>query len=605
MKKAALFVMAVLLLCLSGCRAGAQAPGAFPCRVVLEEGEGFTAQSYAAQTAPGGEVRFSIRPEDGYAVAGADFDGYALEREPGGGVALVLSGVRYSTAVRLEVERSAAALAYHANGGARLDGGDPERAVEVPVTPSHLRLNTSTGTNLFSRPGYTLTGWNTAPDGSGAAVGLGSRVEPKPGLVLYAQWSRWTDPALFQWEPLGDGAAITGYGGDGAVITVPGELGGRPVRAIRAGAFAGAGCDTVILPDTLRTIENGAFDGCTLSELTVSDSLRTVSDYSFSHCENLRTLHVNAALPPVYSGSYYAAFADKFDRLLSLRDGRKIILFSGSSARFGYDSGRIDAAFPAYDVVNMGVFAYTNALPQLELILTCAGEGDVLLHSPEFDAAQRQFCTSANLDAPFFNMMEANYDMISLLDLRRYGQVFTAFSNYLDGREEMEARGYALSPADFDEDGAPVDTPSYNEYGDYIVYRPNAGDEAPVYGLPVDYTVRSFPQSAFLDPLNREYRRFLDRGVTVYFTYAPRNRLAVSEDSTPQARAELDAYFRENLCVPVLGEIERSLVSGVYLYGTDNHLSTEGAALRTEEIIAALAVRMGQEAPARPADDPV
>lgn len=587
--------MGALLLCLSGCRAEAETPERFLCRVVLEEGEGFTAQSYAAQTAPGGALRFDLLVEDGYTVTGADFDGCALERGPGGGVALVLPEVRYSTAVRLNVERVSASLTYHANGGIRLDGGDPEKAAEVPVTPSHLRWNTSSGTGLFERSGYTLIGWNSRPDGSGTAVGLGSRVTPEEGLVLYARWSRWTDPALFQWEPLGDGVAITAYTGDERVLTVPGALDGKPVRAVKAGAFAGAGCDTVILPDTLRTVENGAFSRCALSELYLFDSLRTVSDYSFSECENLRTLHINAALPPVYSGTYYAAFADKFDRLLSLRDSRKIVLFSGSSARFGYDSAAIDGAFDGYGVVNMGVFAYTNALPQLELILTCMGEGDILIHSPEFDAAQRQFCTTANLDAPFFYMTEANYDLVSLLDLRQYGQVFTAFHTYLDSRQGMNARSYALSPADFDEDGAPVDTPSYNQYGDYILHRPNADSETPVYGLPVDYTVRSFPQSAFIDPLNAEYRRFLDRGVEVYFTYAPRNRLAVSQASTPQARAELDAYFRENLCVPVLGEIESSLVSGVYLYGTDNHLSTEGAALRTGEIIKLLAARLNQE----------
>lgn len=596
MKKAALFVMAALLFCLSGCKNGAETAEPFPCRVVLEEGEGFTARSYAAQTAPGGEVRFQLRLEDGYAAAGADFDGYALEREPGGGVALVLPDVRYSTAVRLEVERSGRVWRCHANGGARLDGEDPGQAVDVPVTPSHLRLNTPMGTDLFQRPGHTLTGWNTAPDGSGEAVGLGSRAEPAEGLVLYAQWSRWTDPGLFQWENWGDGAAVTGYSGAEETLVVPEELGGLPVRCIRAGAFAGTACRAVILPDTLRTVENGAFDGCALGELTLFDSLRTVSDYSFSNCENLRTLHINAALPPVYSGSYYAAFADKFDRLRSLRDERKIVLFSGSSTRFGYDSGQIDAAFPDYGVVNMGVFAYTNALPQLELILTCMGEGDVLVHAPEFDAAQRQFCTSASLDAPFFNMMEANYDMVSLLDLGRYGQVFTALAAYLDSREGMEGRSWALSPADFDEDGNPADAPSYNEYGDYILYRPNAPDEAPVYGLPVDYTVRSFPKGPFLDPLNGEYRRFLDRGVRVFFTYAPRNRLAVSADSTPEAREELDAYFRENLCVPVLTDLEGSLVSGRYLYGTDNHLSTQGVELRTREIIAALAARLGEGA---------
>lgn len=592
MKKAALFVMVALLFALAACGAPEGGAQPFPCHVVLEEGEGFTAGSYAAQTAPGGEVRFALRARDGYAITGADFAGYALEREPGGGVTLVLRGVRYSTAVRLEVERSGAALSYHANGGARLDGGDPERAVDVPATPSHLRLNTALGTDLFARPGHTLTGWNTAPDGSGTAVGLGSRVEPADGLVLYAQWSAWTDPTLFQWEPFGDGAAVTGYAGREDIISVPAELGGLPVRAVRAGAFAGARCGAVILPDTVRVVENGAFDGCALSELTLFDSVRTISDYSFSNCPNLRTLRLNAALPPVYSGTYYAAFADKFDWLLSLGEGRKIVLFSGSSTRFGYDSGRLAAAFDGYGVANMGVFAYTNALPQLELILTCMGEGDVLVHAPEFDAAQRQFCTSANLDAPFFNMMEANYDLVSLLDLRRYGQVFTALSAYLDSREGMEPRSYALSPADFDEDGEPVSTSSYNRYGDYILYRPNAPDEAPVYGLPVDYTVRAFPKSAFLNPLNGEYRRFLDKGVRVYFTYAPRNRLALSPDSTPQARAELDAYFRENLCVPVLEDLEASLVSGTYLYGTDNHLSTQGAAERTGRVAAALAVRL-------------
>ena len=31
--------------------------------------------------------------------------------------------------------------------------------------------------------------------------------------------------------------------------------------------------------------------------------------------------------------------------------------------------------------------------------------------------------------------------------------------------------------------------------------------------------------------------------------------------------------------------IEDSLYTGIYLYGTDNHLSTEGAQIRTEKVI--------------------
>ena len=110
-----------------------------------------------------------------------------------------------------------------------------------------------------------------------------------------------------------------------------------------------------------------------------------------------------------------------------MKDKKKIVLFSGSSTRFGYDSEMIDQAFPDYEVVNMGVFAYSPALPQLELIRSCMKEGDVLLDSPEFDAANRQFCYQKELDYATFAMMESDYDVFAQLDLREYKQIFHCF----------------------------------------------------------------------------------------------------------------------------------------------------------------------------------
>ena len=582
MKKLALLCA---LLLLAGCAAPSAGSEPRLCRVVVEEGEGFLASQPVREVLPGGDAVFTLTVSDGYQLTGADFPGARLEPGPGGAVCLTVPQVRYSTVVRLSVRRSGVRFLCYANGGERLDGGDPDRPVEAAATPSHLRLNTPLGTDLFRREGYTLTGWNTRPDGTGTAVGLGSRTD---SMTLYAQWSPWTDPSLFDVQLQGNGAAITGYHGSGPLLTVPARLGGQPVRRIAAGAFAGADCKTVVLPETLTVLEDGAFQGCAVETLTLFDSLTRVSDYVFRDCPSLTVLHLNAALPPVYSGSYFSTFADKYDRLLALRDSRKLVLFSGSSTRFGYDSALLDAAFPDCEVVNMGVFAYTNAAPQLELILECMGEGDILLHAPEFDASQRQFCTTDHLDAPFFAMMEANYDMISRLDLRNYSQVFTALSAYLEDRRDMEPRSYALSPSQFDEDGAAVSTSSYNEYGDYILYRPNSDSGAPVYGLPVPYTVSAFPEERYLTPLNAMYARFQARGVSVFFTYAPRNRQALSPESTPEARSELHRYFQEKLTVPVISELEDSLWSGVYLSGTDNHLSTEGVRLRTQRIIADL-----------------
>ena len=571
-----LFSLLLTAVLLTSCAPAAAKPAA-QCRIVLESSPAFTAQTQTAAVTPGQTVTFTLTPADGYTLTGTDYDGASLTRT-GTVYTLTLPDVRYSTAVAVTAEKSDTVLYYNDNCG-----GD---WLAVPVSPTSLRVNTAIDGALFTRPGYTLTGWNTAPDGSGQAVGLGSRTEP--GVRLYAQWAAQNDAAEFTYTVENNAAAITGWQGRGETLVIPNTLGGAPVVEIAAGAFADAPCKTVIFPDTLRRVQPGAFSGCAAESVTLFDNLQQISDYAFEDCTNLQTLYINAATAPVYSGSYYATFADKYDRLRSLADARKLVMFSGSSARFGYDSAALDAALPSYAVVNMGVFAYTNALPQLELIRAQMRPGDLLLLSPEFDAAKRQFCTTNAFDDKFFCMVEANYDLAAQLDLRQYSGVFSAFNTYLQTRAGMAPRSYAVSPSDLDEDGNAVDTPSYNEYGDYILYRPDAADDTPIYGLPVDYTTASFPYDTYIAPANAEFDRFAADGVRVYLTYSPRNSRAVSADSTPEAVAALDAYFRENLDVVFLTPLQDSLMPGRYFYGTDNHLSTNGVTLRTAQVIEAL-----------------
>ena len=575
----------LLLFFLTSCAAKDTATHPFPVHLALEQSEGYTADRYTAQVQPGERVTFTLTPAEGYTLTTAQ--GGDLQRT-GGAYTLTVPAAKYSQTLSVEAVKSEVSITYHPNGG------EGEK-VTLPVLPTHLRLNTSTGQDLFSRPGCTLMGWNTAPDGSGTSVGLGSRVDWQPGLTLYAQWAAWTDADCFDWTEYGSGVMVTGYHGQDTTLTIPAEIEGKPVYAIGKNACAGAECTTLILPPGLQRVEENAFADSGVETVILSDDINSITDYAFSGCSNLRTLRVNAVEPPAYSGSYFSTFADKYDRLLSLKERRKLVLFSGSSTRFGYDSPALEAGLDGYEVVNMGVFAYTSATPQLLLILDCMGEGDILLHSPEFDAAQRQFCTRADLEDHFWAMMEANYDMAAALDLHQVSSAFSGLSAYLSEKSAMEPKRYELSPADFDEDGNPVSTPSYNAYGDYCRYRPNASEDAPVYGLGVDYTVAAFPKAQYIDPLNRMYQRFLDKGIHVFFTYAPRNREALSEDSTRSERAAMDQWFRDNLNVPVISDIEESLYPGRYLSGTDNHLSTEGVTIRTGLILDDLHEAMEQE----------
>ena len=110
------------------------------------------------------------------------------------------------------------------------------------------------------------------------------------------------------------------------------------------------------------------------------------------------------------------------------------------------------------------------------------------------------------------------------------------------------------------------------------------------------YTVEAFTSEPFAESVNAVYDRFLEAGIRVYFRYAPRNIEALSVDSTEKARAELDAWFRRTLHARVISDIEESLFSGIYMYGTDNHLSTEGVEIHTQRIIRDLQAAFADEA---------
>lgn len=477
---------------------------------------------------------------------------------------------------------SGPSIRYEGNGGTlRAWEGD---AIALPVDNAHLRVNTAQGTGYFRREGYVLTGWNTAPDGSGERIGLGSRTERRDGLALYAQWAKVSPEGSFSYELREGQAWITGYSGAAPRCVVPEELGSSPVRGICAGAFRDGAFEELILPHTLYTVEGGAFHGCAVREITLFDTLREVSDESFQDCRGLKTLHVNAATSPVYSGSYFDTFSDKYDWLLSLKGRKKLVLASGSSGRYGYDSPALAAAFPDYVPANMGVYAYTNALPQLELIRGLMEEGDVLLSAPEFDAAEEQFCASSRLDAPFWAMMESNYDAAALLDLRNYSGVLDSLGEYLAARRGMAGRNYGESPASYDDDGNRYAFATYNQYGDLTLPRPNGERDVCLRHNIADYTTANITPGR-VEALNDVYRRFLDGGIAVYFTYTPRNRNSLTADSTPATRRELHNYLTEHLCVPVISDIEDSLYAGNYFYLIDSHLSGEGAAIRTKRVI--------------------
>ena len=366
MRRDCLFLSALLLLlCL--CTASAEAR---VCRVVVEDSDLFTCAQPVKETAPGGTVTFALTPVPGVTLTGTDHAGDTLT--PDGAAVTLTVTARYSAVITVSGVTGSRSITYEPNGA------DAE-PVTLAVSDSHIRPNTAG--LIFDKPGCTLLGWSASPE-DGDIVTPGARIDMAGDtLTLYARWAKWSDAALFTFERHGDGAAVTGYTGGEETVVIPGEWNGLPVTTIASGALAGTACGTVVLPPTVTAVEENAFADSAVTTLWMPDSVTQIHDNAFTGCA-VRTLRIIAVRDPVYSGSYYSTFADKMDWLASLRGQKKLILFSGSSTRFGYNSAALDAALPGWTVANMGVFAYTNAWPQLLLILREAEAGDILLHSP-------------------------------------------------------------------------------------------------------------------------------------------------------------------------------------------------------------------------------
>ena len=572
-------LLALLLLALAGC---APEGGGPTCTVVFEDDPDLFFYRQVYEVPRGGDVEVEVGVPAGERITSVNFDRYTVSARTGTSKSydyytLILHEVRYPALIRLTTA-PARSLTYHAGGGT----GESITAQDSGV---HLRSNTLPWRGQFSRPGYVPIGWNTAPDGAGTHIGFGSRADHggETSLDLYVEWLPAAPEEDFSYTITEGGAVITGYTGPSGDLVLPEKLGGAPVTAIAAGAFGDVAAETVVLPPALEAVEPGAFRSLTAEHLYLFDNLSSVGEDSFGAYQVTR-LHLNAVRDPVYSGSYFDTFPDKADYLYSLRDEDKLILFCGSSARFGYDSPMLEAAFPDFKVVNMGVYAYSNMRPQAEIVLQYAKAGDILLSSPELDAIDMQFCGETALDRELFCLTESNFDLLSPLDCRGYTGIFAAFSAFQTARADMEPRSYGDSPSFYDEDGVRQAQATYNAYGDYILYRENnlSGEN---FGIK-----RAFYNAAHIRPrdwdgLNGVYDAFSAKGVEVYFTYSPRSRTSLSPDSTPEAIAELDALLRSTLHAPVISDIADSLMDPLYFYATDNHLSTEGVQIHTAQVI--------------------
>ena len=544
--------------------------------VTLEDGD-FRCRTASVSGNSGEDFTFSITTSITKAVTGSSYEDFTVSSsvDPQNDIrfqTLTFHNVRYSTVITLRIE-AIQTLSYV--------GIDEQYTDLAPLT--HTRFNVSTDFSRFKKEGYKLIGYQ---DEEGQIVSLGSRVSPSASgtITMHPVHAKETASTDFTYVEKGTRyLSLSHYNGVEKEIVIPEVIDGRIVDSIEAGCFQNGAYAQVILPSSLASLSPKAFSSCTIDELVLYDGIQAIGDSCFENT-SIRNVRINAKESPAYIGTYFGTYADKVDRLIALKEKQKLILYSGSSTRFGFDSALLDESLPDHEVVNMGVYAYTESKPQIDVLSHFLNRDDILIVSPEFDTLETQINVDDSLDFAFFAMCEANYDIVRYLPLSHYANFFDSLSDYLSRRKALARSDYEDSPSFYDEDGNRVSHSSYNAYGDYSLFRENNVSRKS-FGIRRAYYNKSHFAASDIALFNAAYTPLQSQGVQVYFDYSPRMITSVSEDSSEASWKELGDYLQKSIPMLFLSHIEDSLLDPYYFYGTDNHLSTEGAKKRTQFVL--------------------
>ena len=578
MRRILIVLLAVLLLC--GCTT--QPVRTSYITVSLTVPEGCTAVNNGLQIRSGEDAVFQLKMEDGYSFLSVDYDGEYTAEEKNGVVQLRLKDVKYPTKAALTLSDTFCTIYYDTNGG-------PGNGVEISYDVSeHIRPNTSIGTDISQRAEHTLIGWNTEPDGSGTAVGLGSRVSvPDKYLTLYAQWAKWSDESDFTWVRADDGVRITGYTGSDETVVIPAKLGGVEVTVIGTGAFADCDPEHVILPNTLKTIEDGAFLRCGMKELTLFDNIETFSDNSFMNCDNFSTLHINAVEAPWgFDYRRESCLADKVDILIEAQGRKKIVFYGGCSMWYNLDGQLAQNTIgQEYQVINLGLNGVINSTAQMQILGAYLEEGDIFFHTPEVSSDSQLMIRTQmiNHDRKLWSGLEYNYDLVSLLDIRTLGDFFDIYYYWLSTKE------CTSSYTDIYRDSFGNDY--VDEYG-CASFQRNVGKE--------ELSDKVYLDPAYFDAdalaiLEEHYQRYQEKGVKIYVSYACMNLDAVPEDQKGNVEL-IDELFRDSFSdmegITVLGKLSDFVYCNTDYYDTNYHLRTAQTQYNTTMWLVALKEQM-------------
>ncbi len=269
---------------------------------------------------------------------------------------------------------------------------------------------------------------------------------------------------------------------------------------------------------------------------------------------------------PQYSGTYTASLEDKVDRLTSI-DEAKIVLLGNSNLTFGINSEMIESEI-GMPVVNMGLHASAGNAFHEEMAKYNVTEGDIYI------ICHTEFSDNDSMsDVAFcWSILENHFELWKILRPSDLYPMLESFPVYLKKCLNL----YIENSGNIDP-GTVYGRSAFNKYGDICLNREGGHYtfEKTIEPPPINTTT--------INRINKLHKWLKERGATLLVAGYPigDGELTVKKKEFIEFQKKLE----EKLDCTVISKYTDYMFDYKYFYDTEWHLSSEGADIRTVQLI--------------------
>ena len=279
--------------------------------------------------------------------------------------------------------------------------------------------------------------------------------------------------------------------------------------------------------------------------------------------------------PMQFDETYYGELPYMFKRLKDGKSG-KIILVGNSALAFGVRSDIISEKLNK-EVVLFGLYGAIGTKAMIDLSKAGIKKGDIVILAPEItEQGLSLFFSSENM----WMAIDGHYDMLPYIGKDNKESMTGNFNKFVSSKAKYFFRGKkpevegVYMQSSFNLDGKEVGYLTYEREYNIMI---NGFDN----NATIDYQ-SSYLKDDFVKYIN-EYADYVKKkGASIYYGFAPTNRLAVS--SLDKIK-DFYSYLKDSISFQIMGNPQNYLFDYEWFYDNNFHLNSAGAYIYNKQLI--------------------